>query len=364
MFNPTDFTARELMVRDRVTEDLYSSLSVPMVLETSRASLLELVQADSMGLCLMRTAPALDFRWHVPGPRIPILENYAGIIEHDFFRDPITARPGVPICDTQLLSRREYERTLVYQRSLELAPRFEHIMAALVPIRPGLVGAIAFYRHERSPFTDKSNTALTSLIRHLSQTLANCQVYQDMTAGAQLLQELYQRQDSAMILWEPPSREVFRSPQATTLLERWFTPSDLHESGLPRVFQEKLDALIRMDPDSRLGKTFWVNNHPDGYRTCRFIELPAGDGPRQWALLLNEFPHAIPLPLHMQQALTARELDIARGVLRNWSNGQIADELKISGETVKTHVRNIFEKLGVDSRTDFLYQVAHLNRPV
>ncbi|AKQ66797.1 Transcriptional regulator, LuxR family protein [Myxococcus hansupus] len=364
MFNPADFNARELMVRERVIEDLYSSLSIPMVLEASQASIRELVQADSHALCLMRTEPSLDFRWHVPGHRLPILEGYADIIKHDFFRDPIIARPGVPICDTQLLSRREYERTLIYQRSLELAPRFEHIMAALVPIRPGLVGALAFYRHERQPFDAKSNTALTSLIRHMSQSLANCQVYQDMTAGAQLLQELYQRKDSALILWEPPSREVFRSPHATILLERWFSPSDLHASGLPLVFHEKLDALVRMDADARLGKTLWVNNHPDGYRTCRFIELPAGDGPRQWALLLNEFPHAIPLPLHMQQALTSRELDIARGVLRNWSNGQIADDLKISGETVKTHVRNIFEKLGVDSRTDFLYQVAHLNRPV
>ncbi|NMO14253.1 response regulator transcription factor [Pyxidicoccus fallax] len=364
MFNPTDFNSRELMVRDRVITALNSSLSLPKVLKATRASLLEFVQADSMALCLMRVAPSIDFRWHVPGPPIPILQEYASIIDHDIFRAPIIARPRVPICDTQLLSPGEYERTFIYQRSLELEPRLEHIMAVLVPIGRGLFGAFALYRHKRSPFTSQSLTALSSLIRHLRNSLRNCRKYQDLTAGAQLLQELYQRPDSAYLIVEPPSHEVFRSPHATTLLERWFTPSDLDASGLPRVLKEQLDALVQMDADSRLGNTLWVRNHPEGYRTCRFIEVHAADGSRQWALVLTELPHSIPLPLHMQRDLSRRELDIARCVLRNWSNGQIADELMISGQTVKTHVRNLFKKLGIDSRADFLYQAAHLNRPV
>ena len=364
MFNPMDFNPHQLRVRDRVIAALSSSLSLPKVLEATRASLLEFAQADSMALCLMRVAPSPDFRWLVPGPRIPILEEYAGLVDHDFLRAPILARPNVPIHDMQVLSRGEYERTLIYQRSLELEPRLEHIMAVLVPIRPGLVGALALYRNEQCPFSSQSATALSSLTEHLMHTVSNCRDFEDFTAGAQLLEELYQRKDSAFLVLEPPSYEVVRSPHAAALLERWFTPSDLHASGLPRVLKEQLDALVRMDADSRLGKTLWVINHPEGYRTCRFVELPAADGPRRWALLLTELPHAIPLPLHMQRELTPREVDIARGVLRNWSNGQIADELKISGQTVKTHVRNLFDKLGVDGRADFLYQAAHLNRPV
>lgn|GEM_PF-1848568 len=365
MFNPMDFNSRELMVRDDVIAALNNSeRSVPQVIEASRPSFLEFAQADSMALCLMRFSPVPDFRWHVPGHAIPILKEYAGLVDHDFLRAPIIARPEVPVCDTQLMAPGQYERTLIYQRSLELALPLEHILAVLVPIRPGLVGALAFYRHKRSPFTAQSITAVASLTRHLANALGNCQDYQDLNARAQLLQEIYQRRDSAYLVVEPPAREVFRSPHATPLLERWFTPSEIHASGLPHIFKEHLDTLVRMDADSRLGKSLWVFNHPDGYRTCRFVELPDGDGPRQWALLLTELPHSIPIPMHMQRGLTARELDIARGVLRNWSYGRIADELDISGQTVKTHVRNLFDKLGVDSRTDFLYQVAHLNKPV
>jgi DNA-binding CsgD family transcriptional regulator len=49
-------------------------------------------------------------------------------------------------------------------------------------------------------------------------------------------------------------------------------------------------------------------------------------------------------------ALTGRELEIARRVSRRLSNKEIARELDISARTVSTHLSNIFQKLGVDSR--------------
>jgi DNA-binding CsgD family transcriptional regulator len=48
--------------------------------------------------------------------------------------------------------------------------------------------------------------------------------------------------------------------------------------------------------------------------------------------------------------LTGRELEIARCVARRLSNKEIARALEISARTVSTHLSNIFEKLGVDSR--------------
>jgi ATP/maltotriose-dependent transcriptional regulator MalT len=51
-------------------------------------------------------------------------------------------------------------------------------------------------------------------------------------------------------------------------------------------------------------------------------------------------------------------------LLRNLTNEQIAGELKLSFHTVKTHVRNLLARLGVDGRADLLYQAARLNKPV
>ncbi|MBC8503496.1 MAG: response regulator transcription factor [Chloroflexi bacterium] len=49
--------------------------------------------------------------------------------------------------------------------------------------------------------------------------------------------------------------------------------------------------------------------------------------------------------------LTGRELEVLRAVAHGASNHQIADELVISINTVKTHLKNISAKLQLDNRT-------------
>ncbi|MCP9211846.1 response regulator transcription factor [Streptomyces sp. HD1123-B1] len=50
-------------------------------------------------------------------------------------------------------------------------------------------------------------------------------------------------------------------------------------------------------------------------------------------------------------ALTRRETEILRQMARGLSNQEIADELTVSLETVKTHVGNVLAKLGTGNRT-------------
>ncbi|HEX6220245.1 MAG TPA: LuxR C-terminal-related transcriptional regulator, partial [Acidimicrobiia bacterium] len=51
-------------------------------------------------------------------------------------------------------------------------------------------------------------------------------------------------------------------------------------------------------------------------------------------------------------ALTGRELEVAELVVDRRTNREIADELFLSTKTVETHMRNIFNKLGVSSRVE------------
>ena len=50
--------------------------------------------------------------------------------------------------------------------------------------------------------------------------------------------------------------------------------------------------------------------------------------------------------------LTPRELEIVSGVVAGYSNREIAEYFKISEDTVKHHLSNIFDKLGVDKRLE------------
>jgi DNA-binding NarL/FixJ family response regulator len=52
------------------------------------------------------------------------------------------------------------------------------------------------------------------------------------------------------------------------------------------------------------------------------------------------------------EALTERELELARLVVDRKTNPEIASELFLSQKTVETHLRNIFRKVGVSSRVE------------
>ena len=51
------------------------------------------------------------------------------------------------------------------------------------------------------------------------------------------------------------------------------------------------------------------------------------------------------------QLLTDRETEVLQMISKGHSNPQIAEELNLSRRTVQSHLRNIFNKLKVDSRT-------------
>jgi DNA-binding NarL/FixJ family response regulator len=78
--------------------------------------------------------------------------------------------------------------------------------------------------------------------------------------------------------------------------------------------------------------------------------------PSMASKLINEFTamskraderQRLPVP-----ALTVRELEVLKLVAKGMSNRDIADELFISENTVKNHVRNILEKLHLHSRME------------
>jgi DNA-binding CsgD family transcriptional regulator len=52
--------------------------------------------------------------------------------------------------------------------------------------------------------------------------------------------------------------------------------------------------------------------------------------------------------------LSARELEVLFRIINGLRNSQIAEELSISPKTLETHIRNIYAKLEIESRSELL----------
>ena len=62
-------------------------------------------------------------------------------------------------------------------------------------------------------------------------------------------------------------------------------------------------------------------------------------------------PAAEPPAIQQHEELTAREREVLELVAEGLSNNAIAEHLIVSVNTVQTHIRSIFGKLGVTSRS-------------
>jgi LuxR family maltose regulon positive regulatory protein len=76
-----------------------------------------------------------------------------------------------------------------------------------------------------------------------------------------------------------------------------------------------------------------------------------------------EPPHTAlsPQPSTLVESLTERELDVLRALADGHSNRAIAQQLYLSVATVKVHLKHIYGKLAVNSRTEALARVHELN---
>ncbi|GAA1586847.1 DNA-binding response regulator [Leucobacter aridicollis] len=95
--------------------------------------------------------------------------------------------------------------------------------------------------------------------------------------------------------------------------------------------------------------SFLTKDHPEG-RLVETVRATAR-GSRVWNVTTDTGVSARSLEERVQRtALTAREQEVLGFMLQRYTNSEIAKELFVGVPTVKTHVSNVLQKLGIDSR--------------
>jgi LuxR family maltose regulon positive regulatory protein len=145
-----------------------------------------------------------------------------------------------------------------------------------------------------------------------------------------------------------------------TALEAWLLLALCeHRRGEQRAAADALEHALALAEREPFRDAFLLNG-PD---VCELLEAQAQTGTAHPALLevlLEGVCQRPSAPPALAEALTERELRILRYLPTMLSNAEIGAEIFVSLNTVKTHLRSIYRKLGANGRAEAVEQARAL----
>jgi DNA-binding CsgD family transcriptional regulator len=267
---------------------------------------------------------------------------------HDFVRRAVAQHPNHVLRDKDMVSRSELEGNVMYRRAREIGAPLEHVMAVMLHVDDRWQSGLSLYRERRRPFSDEERAALQSVTPALANAVRNCHLFAAATDWNGALEHALAASAGA-ILASASGAQLACSADAAQLIDRWFRPEERRASALPPALS---DLLEQTKGTSGLARTTrkWCKQGVDATLEVSILPWESQLGRGEWLLLLREKSSSIPLPTAWRGLLTARQQQVVRGVLRGWDNRLIASEVGCSSATVKKHMQNIFDRLGLDRR--------------
>jgi DNA-binding CsgD family transcriptional regulator len=197
--------------------------------------------------------------------------------------------------------------------------------------------------------SERDRLMLNLLQPHLIQAYQNVCQYQQFQ---QSIAELQQSLDlCGVVLVDDLGKVQLMTAQVATWLQFYF-PSNRHVSQLPELLQSwvkyQIDRLKSVDKplSPQLPLRFQQENKQLTIRLA--IDIP---GKRYLLFFAEESILSIFAALELL-GLTQREAEILASVIHGRSNQEIATDLRMNINTVRKHLEHMYQKLGVQSRTE------------
>jgi DNA-binding CsgD family transcriptional regulator len=246
---------------------------------------------------------------------------------------------------SDFVTRRELHRLEIYVDFFR-PNAVEYELEVGLPAQSGHTKVLGFDSGRRD-FGDRDRLLLDLLrphLVHLYNSARTRRLAAAIRAGTDRSGEL--------VLLDSAGRIEFASVLARRLLHHFFGDPD--STRLPEAIEGWLACergCLNGDTLPNRGKPLTIDLDR---RRLVFTRVPGGDR----TLLLAEAP----LPPSDRKPLSRREWEIVDLLDAGKSNAEIAVELWIAPGTVRTHLENIYAKLGVHSRTAALARVRDLRQ--
>jgi DNA-binding CsgD family transcriptional regulator len=334
-----------------LTDALGASLDLHQVLSSAYELLLPLVGADYGALAVTRGARPDEYEWIVQNLPRSFLGSYTEMAPHDFVRNAVIARPNVVLRDAEMVDRRALERNMMYDRAREVGSPIEQVMAVMLHVDGGWQSGLSLYRERRRPFSERDRLRLQRLTPAIANAVRNCRTFAAVACRSDALEALLGERGDAVVLVQPPAREIDRTARAATLLDAWFTPGERRGGALPAQLIDELRGATAAYAKGDVVPRLWRKPGKDADLEVKMRSVPRPLGIGLWALELHEVPHAVPvLPPPRGKPLTTRQAEVAAYVVLGWDDRLIAEEIDCKTSTVKKHLQRIFDKYGVSDR--------------
>lgn len=261
---------------------------------------------------------------------------------------------------TDIMSPKDYENSDIY---LNLSRKHDiyHNMAAYFFHGSTLLGAMSLLRSPNEKgFTKNEAKTLHILTRHISKTLASNMLLEDINYQKKIFEAHSNHSPIGLLLLDQTFNIHYFNPAAREICadlspgdNRWLNPI---EGFINKYLKNNIINLQTSEIRNLLSpsfKRYTMHTTPDlGYQSRKKALLAVYLIPQNISSSYNLLEQN-----SNDYNLTNRELEIIDLVSKGYSNQQIADALCISLFTVKTHMQNIFKKMGVKNRTSLIREL-------